>query len=42
MRERAASCIEERQTNNVGMVHPIAIADAAAIRALPLDEESGS
>lgn len=32
--EQAASLIEGRQTNNVGMVHPIAIADARAIRDL--------
>ena len=32
--EDAAKCVEQRQTNNVGMVHPIARADAAAIRAL--------
>lgn len=32
--EDAAKCIEQRQTNNVGMVHPIAKADAADIRAL--------
>lgn len=32
--EEAAQCVEKMQTNNVGMVHPIAAAEAAAIRAL--------
>ncbi len=38
--EAAAKAIEAKHTNNVGMVHPMAISDAAAIRALsPPDSE---
>lgn len=32
--EEAAKLIEEKHTNNVGMVHPMALDDAKAIRSL--------
>ena len=32
--ERAAKCVEAKHTNNVGMIHSMAISDAEAIRAL--------
>ena len=32
--EAAAKVIETKHTNNVGMIHPMAVSDAAAIRAL--------
>lgn len=40
MRE-AAKVIEEMQTNNVGMVHPIAIAEAKALHAAADKIEKG-
>jgi hypothetical protein len=41
--EEAARLIEKKHTNNVGMVHPMAASDAAAIRALiPPSSEGGS
>lgn len=36
--EEAAKAIEEKHTNNVGRVHPMAMDDAAAIRALTTKE----
>lgn len=36
MREAAAKCIEDKHTHNLGAVHPMALSDSAAIRALPL------
>lgn len=37
--EAAAKAIELKHTNNVGMVHLMAISDAAAIRSLPIPSE---
>lgn len=36
--ESAARSIEEFHTNNVGMIHPIAIADAKRIRNLKVND----